>query len=97
MTTSVTYSAAGFSVEPAGFSSKKRYLREKAFGELGLSAGRTFVIGNCRTNTGQPWVAYRFDMAGLRASINFVSTTVTGNTDTQNPAAVNPVITRCTK
>jgi len=95
MTTTTTYDANGFVINPSGFSSKKRYLREQAFGNLAVSGGRTFVLGFSWVNTGQPWLAYRFDNDGLRASINFVSTTVSGNTDTQNPAAVNPLITRC--
>ena len=99
MTTTLTYTATEFTVAPSGFSTQKRFLRATAFGPIGLSGGRTFSIGLAWVNTGQPWLGYRFDMDGLKASIDFVSTTVSGNTQTQTLAqapAVSPVIERCT-
>jgi hypothetical protein len=101
MTVALTFIPSEFSVATVGisrpiFTSKRRYLRVATGGLIGVSGGRTWSVGVSLTNGGEPWVGFRFNMGALAVPINFVSTTVAGSgTQTQIPAAVNPVVVTC--
>lgn len=84
-------------ISPSGFSSKKRYLRKKTGGTLAMSAGRTWTVSvSGGTNTGQPYIGFRFNMAGLVPAINRLSFTVSGSTTTALCPDVNPIVDACT-
>lgn len=93
----VRYNTTEFTISPSGFSSKKRYLRKKAGGALAMSAGRTWAVSaNGDTNTGQPYIGFRFNMGGLAPTINRLSFTVSGSTTTALCPDVNPIVDACT-
>lgn len=78
--------------------SRKFYLRRNPGASLRVSAGRTWTLSpiNSPLNTSQPWQAYRYDAGTPSTPINFTSTTVSGNTETDNnPPTVDPVNSAC--
>jgi len=89
----VTWTGLRFAIPVAGFDSDYRYLRQKSGGSLTVNAGRTWTVGTAQVNGGQPWVAFRFNN-GV-ASINVVSTTVSGSTQSGSCIAVNPLVETC--
>ncbi len=89
----VTWTGLRFAVPLAGFDSNYRYLRQKSGGALTVNAGRTWTVGTVQVNSGQPWVAFRFNN-GI-TSINVVSTTVGSSSQNGSCIAVNPLVETC--